>query len=160
MDEQNKNQAVQELPQNQTVPPTPQISRPDSTIVAEVPEESQAIPKKSIIVFPTVILLILVSVFAGYLLYQNMQLKKALKINSFADCVNANGGLNLIQESYPRVCVTKDGRRFVEEIETPTPTQMTIEEPENMPFPEEKESTSSTPTESPIPIPQGNSKQL
>lgn len=155
MNKQNNNQAKQELLQDQTTPP-PIQPEPHSTIVAEVPEESQAIPQKSIIVFPTVILLIIVSALAGYLLYQNRELKKALKINSFADCVNANGGLNLIQESYPRVCVTKDGRKFVEEIKTPIPTPITIEEPENTPFPEEKESTNSILTKSPTP--QDNNK--
>lgn len=156
MNKQNNNQAKQESLQNQTTPP-PIQPEPHSTIVAEVPEESQAIPQKSIIVFPTVILLIIVSALAGYLLYQNRELKKALKINSFADCINENGGLNLIQESYPRVCVTRDGRRFVEEIETPTATPVTIiEELENTPFPEEKESTNSILTKSPTP--QDNNK--
>ena len=89
--------------QNQQTPP----------VIAEVPEESVAIPQKSIVLFPTVILLVVVSVFAGSLLYQNRQLKSLLKINSFDECTKANG---VIQESYPPVCVTKDGRRFTKEV--------------------------------------------
>ncbi len=36
------------------------------------------------------------------------------KIKSFADCQKATG--SLIQESYPEVCVTKSGQRFVQPI--------------------------------------------
>lgn len=123
MDNEDKNQ------QNQ-----PQIQKPPP-LISEVPEESQSIPQKSIVLFPTVILLIISSVFAGSLLYQNIQLKKALKINSFEDCAKEKG---VIQESYPRVCITKDGRRFEEKIkETPIPSPTIL------------------PTESPSPTPTG-----
>jgi hypothetical protein len=117
MDNENKNQESQ----NQNTP----------ILISEVPEESQNIPQKSIILFPTVILLIISSIFAGSLLYQNIQLKKALKINSFEDCAKEEG---VIQESYPRVCVTKDGRKFEEKIkETPIPSPTIL--PTESPFP-------------------------
>lgn len=65
-----QNPPVQEMsrPQNASATPPPEVH--------EIPEESVALPKKTIILFPTVILLILISVFAGYLLYQNYLLKK------------------------------------------------------------------------------------
>ncbi len=131
---ENKIPTREELEKNSVSQPNShQVKEP---IIVEIPEESQAIPQKSIVIFPTVILLIVVSIFAGYLLYQNRQLKKALKINSFDACVKENG---IIQESYPRVCVTKDGRRFTEEIkETLTPT-LSVEKPESTTIPLEKE---------------------
>ena len=125
MMEGNQNQEVKletekvETPNQQTPP-----------VIAEVPEESVAIPQKSVVLFPTVILLIIVSVFAGSLLYQNKQLKDQLKINSFEDCAKAKN--SLIQESYPPVCVTKDGRRFTQNVmpeETKTPVPIIV--PEN-----------------------------
>ncbi len=129
-------------------------SQPDQkSIIAEVPEESQAIPQKSIVVFPSVILLIAVSIFAGYLLYQNRQLKKALKINGFNDCIKEEG---IIQESHPRVCVTKDGRRFTEEIKETLPNLLPpTENPETKTAPPEEENTA---TNSPTPN-KGNQQQ-
>jgi|GEM_PF-3063157 len=91
----------------------------------EVPEESVAIPKKSIILFPTVILLVLISIFAGYLLFQNYQLKNSLKITDFTTC--ASDTSSVIQESYPRACVTKDGRRFTEKASPLSPTDPTAD---------------------------------
>jgi hypothetical protein len=135
--EENQNQkpkveTINVQTQNQ---PTPQV-------VAEVPEESVAIPQKSIVLFPTAILLVVVSVFAGSLLYQNRQLKNLLKINSFDECTKANG---VIQESYPPVCVTKDGRRFTQEVppeETKTPVPIIV--PENSPKNEEENISTQT----------------
>lgn len=138
--EENQNQNQE---QNIQIPQT-QKENVNQEIIAEVPEESVAIPKKSIIIFPTVILLIFTSVFAGFLLYQNIKLKEALKINSFEECAQAGG---IIQTSYPTVCVTKDGRKFKEEIknqetENPLPTflpEINEENPSSTPSSEELE---------------------
>ena len=46
-----------------------------------------------------------------YLAYTNSKLKKLTAINSYEACTGAEE--SVIQESYPTICVTKDGRRFV-----------------------------------------------
>jgi hypothetical protein len=119
-------------------------------IVAEIPQESQSISQKSIILFPTTVLLILISIFTGYLLYQNMELKKALKINSFEDCAKESG---IIQESYPRVCITKDGRRFTEVVKENPPEEIN-NEPTPLPIPEEE--ISETPASEPANLKNNN----
>lgn len=63
-----------QLKENPIATPQPQIQETKPKF-EEVPEESVAMPKKSIIVFPTVILLVIISIIAGYLLYQNYQLR-------------------------------------------------------------------------------------
>ena len=62
---------IQPMINQQPTPETPPV-------IQEVPDESVAMPKKTFIVFPTVVLLILVSLFAGYLLYQNHLLKQQI----------------------------------------------------------------------------------
>lgn len=64
-----ENEDIQPVINQQSTPETPPV-------IQEVPDESVAMPKKTFIVFPTVILLILVSLFTGYLLYQNHLLKQ------------------------------------------------------------------------------------
>jgi len=71
MNTEMENEDSQPVINQQPTPETPPA-------VQEVPDESVAIPKKTFIVFPTVILLILVSLFAGYLLYQNHLLKRKI----------------------------------------------------------------------------------
>ncbi len=137
MEDKEKQFPTQKNPQN-NLPSQPNNPQAQEPIIAEVPEESQAIPQKSIVIFPTVVLLIIVSTFTGYLLYQNIQLKKALKISSFDDCAQEKG---IIQESYPRVCITKDGRRFTEGIKETITTPI----PENSINPEEKDEDTNLP---------------
>jgi len=47
---------------------------------------------------------------AAFFIWQNNELKKLLAINSFDECVKANG--DQIQPIEPPKCVTKDGREF------------------------------------------------
>lgn len=44
------------------------------------------------------------------------------KIDSFEDCVAANG---ILAESYPRQCFTQDGKTFTEEAEIDFPVEST-----------------------------------
>ena len=46
----------------------------------------------------------------GVLLWQNVINKPAATVNSYAECVKSAG--SMLQESYPEVCVTSDGKRF------------------------------------------------
>jgi hypothetical protein len=71
MNAEMENEDFQPAINQQPTPDTPPA-------IQEVPDESVAMPKKTLIVFPTVILLILVSLFAGYLLYQNYLLKQQI----------------------------------------------------------------------------------
>lgn len=63
--------------------------------------------------------------------------KTSVLISSYADCLNAKG--SLIQESYPSVCVTKSGQRFVQEL--------TEEEKKNLLPPSEFENSGSSASE-------------
>lgn len=53
---------------------------------------------------------------AGYWLGYDIGFEKAADegISSFAECAARN---NIIQESYPSVCRTKDGRSFIEPVD-------------------------------------------
>lgn len=54
-----------------------------------------------------VIVILAVIAGCGYYLYQNSEKKQS--ISSFQECADAGYP---VQESYPEVCVTKDGKRF------------------------------------------------
>lgn len=60
--------------------------------------------KKTLPIVVSLVLLVVVGV-VGYALYN----QKATPITTFEECAAAN---NKIQESYPPVCVTKDGKSF------------------------------------------------
>jgi hypothetical protein len=64
-------------------------------------------PKINFILALTSIISVLIATF---FIWQNNELKKLLNINSFEECVKANGGQ--IQPMEPPKCVTKDGREF------------------------------------------------
>lgn len=58
------------------------------------------------------ILLVLLIVVLFFYFNQEGRLKNS-DINNFEKCAKANGGF--VQETYPRRCVTPDGRTFTEE---------------------------------------------
>lgn len=61
-----------------------------------------------------------VSGIGGYLGYQNLGRSGETVITTYQECIDAVG--SRIQESYPQVCVTKDGRQFTEPVDTPPET--------------------------------------
>lgn len=66
---------------------------------------------------PLLILLLIGLLFGAYYFVVNMGKKPAQgdkTISTFEECISSTG--SRIQESYPRVCVTSDGKRFVEKI--------------------------------------------
>ena len=54
----------------------------------------------------------LIAIFLIFLILLS-SIKKSEKINSFEDCVNAG---NLVEDSTPKKCITKEGRAFFEEL--------------------------------------------
>ena len=58
---------------------------------------------------------LIVSALVGFLAYQNKKLKNLPpQVSSYDECANIEG--SIIQESYPAICVTPDGRRFVQQL--------------------------------------------
>lgn len=95
------------------VPPTPQVvNQPVQPPV----EESK--PKNNLLIIVAIILLVMAVGAVGYFVYKNV-LVKTQPITSYDECAKAKG--SIIQETFPPVCVTKDGQRFVQEV-LPTPT--------------------------------------
>jgi len=95
------------------VTPVPQAPPP----IPEAPQNPKS--NVNLLAVVTLVLLILVIVI-GYFIYKNY-FAKTQSIFSYKDCVNAKG--SFIQESFPPVCVTKSGQRFVQQtVSSPTPT--------------------------------------
>lgn len=65
---------------------------------------------KKILLF---ILSLIIIIFAVYFWFTKDQKKDEIIITNFSDCVKEQ---NIIQESYPRQCVSKTGEKFVEDI--------------------------------------------
>lgn len=65
---------------------------------------------KKILLF---ILSLIIIIFAVYFWFTKDQKKDEITITNFSDCVKEQ---NIIQESYPRQCVSKTGEKFVEDI--------------------------------------------
>ncbi len=62
-------------------------------------------------------------VMLGAFLWQNFNTSQIITPTSFSECKAASG--SRIQESYPEVCVTEDGERFV----NPDQKAQSIEQP-------------------------------
>jgi len=68
--------------------------------------------------------IVAVIVAAGWMLWQ--QWRKSPVVDSYRSCVDAG---NPVQTSFPEVCVTKDGKRFV------SPGQQSLQPPSEGPLP-------------------------
>lgn len=94
--------------------------------LAPFPRSNTAIKKESLskskqLFFAGLGLLTLLVLWAtGYFFTNGGILKRTEKPISWEECLKAKG--SIIQESYPRVCVTKDGQKFVEPVTTEAPT--------------------------------------
>ena len=64
-------------------------------------------------IYLTAILLVIVA--GVFLLVMQPILQQPLAVSSYSQCIHLDG--SIIQESYPSVCITEDGQRFVQ----PTP---------------------------------------
>ena len=69
-------------------------------------------------------LLVIGVVVAGWLVWKHVRTSDT--VNTYRECVDAG---NPIQEKYPQVCVTKDGKRFV------TPGAQSSQPPNEGPIP-------------------------
>lgn len=65
----------------------------------------------------TVILLFVLLIAVGLVAGLSMQMREQGEILTYEDCEKASG--SMIQESYPEVCVTKDGQRFTNPAQQP-----------------------------------------
>jgi len=111
--------AASPIPVNQT--PVQEPVPPVQTPIPPIPEASlKPKSKLSLPIIVALVILILALGTVGYLVYKNAT-SRTLNITTYQDCAKAKG--SLIQESFPPVCVTKDGQRFTQEVSsTPTPT--------------------------------------
>jgi len=97
-----------------TPPMPPVVSQP-----VQQPIEKPKSKNNFLMVVATILLIMAVGAI-GYFVYKNL-IAKSPAIASYEDCTKAKG--SVIQESFPPVCVTKNGQRFVQEVSpTPTPT--------------------------------------
>lgn len=60
----------------------------------------------------TLLLMIGVFIVAAVITYTATIFTPNQNVTSYQDCINARG--SSVQESYPSVCVTKDGRKFIQ----------------------------------------------
>ena len=68
---------------------------------------------KDIIKLSSIALILIVWSIVSFIAYQNKKLQeKNVNISSYEECLKASG--SIIQESYPQMCVAKDGKRFVQ----------------------------------------------
>ncbi len=74
-------------------------------------------PKKKLLKWIIAAVIIILLGVAIFYFQQSLAIKQ---ISGYEDCIQAKG--SLIQESYPAVCVTKDGRRFTQNLIPPTPS--------------------------------------
>lgn len=61
----------------------------------------------------TIVCIILILIFGVYFIYKKTTVKPLVSITNFEECVSAG---NAIMESYPRQCISKDKKHFVENI--------------------------------------------
>lgn len=120
------NQSTQPLPEPpRAVNSAISTLQPTSPSPIQTPTENPVVKepgnkgKKGILIVVILVVIAALAV-AGYLFYQNTQ-RSAVQINSFEACMTAAG--SRIQESYPKICVAKDGQQFTQEIIEPQESQ-------------------------------------
>lgn len=65
------------------------------------------------LIYVWVICIIIITMISGYLTYKNFALQKNIRTpSSFIECTNMPD--SIIRESFPPVCVTKDGLTFTQ----------------------------------------------
>lgn len=115
------------------IPPHP----PKENVIGPPPKPGTQFPKKMptsrkklrMLLGVAIFFLLLSTLIAVDLFTKGRDQESKITITNYDECANAAG--SVIQESYPEVCVTKDGEQFVHEVEiitpTPTPTAETYE---------------------------------
>jgi putative hemolysin len=117
------------------LPPLPPLPKEQSSQIFQEGEENKAEKEeghkkgssKNVAIISIIFISIAVLALGGFLIYKNLSGKEV--VTTFEECMTAEG--SVLEESYPPVCLAKNGSRFVAEVPE-------MEEPKNeVPLPVE-----------------------